>query len=92
MSKLCKNVSKLSNMTRALSLRLWSRQCGIRAKVATKGMANDREINVANTQSNITQDASVKKRCNKKINATNKSQEVPPEVVSNEGLTPQEQG
>ena len=53
-------------------------------------MANDREINAANTQANVIQDAAGKIGRSKKRNATNKSQEVPPEVVSNEGLTSQE--
>uniref|UniRef100_A0A1U7VXJ7 Uncharacterized protein LOC104222877 n=1 Tax=Nicotiana sylvestris TaxID=4096 RepID=A0A1U7VXJ7_NICSY len=48
-------------------------------------MANDGEINVANTQANVIQDASGKSDRSKKRNVTNKSQEVPPEVVSNEG-------
>ncbi|XP_070045983.1 uncharacterized protein [Nicotiana tomentosiformis] len=45
-------------------------------------MANDGEINAANTQANVIQDAAGKSSRNKKRNATNKSQEVPPEVVS----------
>lgn len=53
-------------------------------------MANDGEINAANTQANVIQDAAGKSGRNKKRNATNKGQEVPPEVVSNEVLTSQE--
>nr|XP_033515833.1 uncharacterized protein LOC117280256 [Nicotiana tomentosiformis] len=53
-------------------------------------MANDGEINAANTQANVIQDVAGKSGRNKKRNATNKGQEVPPEVVSNEGLTSQE--
>ncbi|XP_070001952.1 uncharacterized protein [Nicotiana sylvestris] len=53
-------------------------------------MTNGGEINVANTQANVIQDAAGKSGRSKKRNATNKSQEVPPEVVSNEGLTSQE--
>ncbi|XP_070035090.1 uncharacterized protein [Nicotiana tomentosiformis] len=49
----------------------WSRLLG--AKVATKGMANDREINAASTQANVIQDAAGKSGRNKKRNATNKS-------------------
>ncbi|XP_070029011.1 uncharacterized protein [Nicotiana sylvestris] len=53
-------------------------------------MANDREINTANIQANVIQDAAGKIGRSKKRNSTNKSQEVPPEVVSKEGLTFQE--
>nr|XP_033512546.1 uncharacterized protein LOC117277239 [Nicotiana tomentosiformis] len=63
---------------------------GNRANITTKGMANDKEINPANTQANVTQDAAGKNGCNRKRSVVNKSQEVPHKVVSNEGITPQE--
>lgn len=50
-------------------------------------MTNDGELNASNTLSNITQDVVGKKVHNRKNNATNKGQEVLPEVVSSEGLT-----
>jgi len=53
-------------------------------------MTNDGEINAANTQGNIILDVVGKNGHNNKRNATNKSQEVPPEVMPNKRLTSQE--
>ena len=53
-------------------------------------MENGGESNAANTQANVIRDPASKSCRVKKRNATNKSQEVPPKVVSNEGLTSQE--
>lgn len=53
-------------------------------------MSYDREINVANTLTNVTQNAIDKNSYEKKRNVTNKKQEVPLEVEPNEGFTCQE--
>ncbi|KAG5611663.1 hypothetical protein H5410_022944 [Solanum commersonii] len=63
--------------------------CLMVVRAENLGIKNGREINVANTQTNVTQDIVGNKGYGKKRNVTNKYQEVP-EVEPNEGLTSQE--
>lgn len=57
------------------------------SQVATKGMANHKDINATNSQANVTQNAAGKKVYSKKRNVANTNRKMSLEIERNEGLT-----